>query len=464
MSRAAKTARSAAIALALGGGAAVWLYVSQVSQREAHYEAAEEEKRLFDFGRAHVRGGVLRTRGATIAFSRAADGDDGFRLTSPIDSAADTDAMTALLNRAAVVRAERVISTSPSPSELRDWGLSPAVARLDLELDPDHEGGHVGLLVGKKNPIVGGIYIKRADAPEVALADPSFYWAFDRELSDYRSKHLVPFAAEDVVRAEIVTSTRAGNLTLVRDETGFTVTSSKVSASGDAGRVMTLLRPLTDRLLATRFITDDYAEDGGYGLDAPLAEVTLTPEDGGPIRLLFSTPPGEPLIAHVEGTGTVAAVDPTLLKVFGLGLVGVRERILARFEPDEAQVIELRLGGDILRFERDDEAGWIAPERSSLKVKTWRLDAITRALAYLDGSVIYRFEPSADELSEWGLTPSQARLRAFDAEGESLADVHLGYAIDEEHLFAKSASEPRVMAVEKGRLSALPERPTDLLE
>ena len=73
MSRAAKTARSAAIALALGGGAAVWLYVSQVSQREAHYEAAEEEKRLFDFGRAHVRGGVLRTRGATIAFSRAAD-------------------------------------------------------------------------------------------------------------------------------------------------------------------------------------------------------------------------------------------------------------------------------------------------------------------------------------------------------------------------------------------------------
>lgn len=467
MGRLARTARTAALLAAVGGGTAAALYVVQVRPREAIEQAEREAKRLFHFGRAHVVGGRLETKGATLAFAR----EDGgrFRLSEPVDWPADPEALGALLDRMAILRIDPVLTEAATADELRGWGLDPPAFRLHVHL---RDGARHTVLIGAKNELVDKVAVS-AGGRRVGLASAGFLWAFDRPFEDFRSARLSTFSADAVVGVRVLGEDGSLRVALARVDGVWRLDPDGRSVRASPSRVRTLVERMTSQLEATRFVTDRFepsGADGRFGLDAPVATVVLE-ADGGRTetfrfgRLRGTSEDAGSLVAHRSGTKTVAEVDgerlwPTLIR----SSEELHDTRVSRFDLNAVAEVTIRIGRAAPFTVRRQDDRWVATSRPEQRLKAWRIDAVIRAFAFLEGSAVHRAEPTAAELRAWLLEPPSRRLVFKDDEGAVLAAVRIGNRLDEDHLLAASEDDMRVIAVLERPLRSLPDRFQDLVD
>ncbi|MCK6547905.1 hypothetical protein L6R52_18785, partial [Myxococcota bacterium] len=104
MKRLQKTLLTAVLVLGAGGGAFAWMYFADVAKKDERAEAEAKARRIFSFTAADVTGGVLHARTATITFAR--DPSTGWRITSPVATAADATAIDAAIDRMATLEGD----------------------------------------------------------------------------------------------------------------------------------------------------------------------------------------------------------------------------------------------------------------------------------------------------------------------------------------------------------------------
>lgn len=473
MTRLKRAIRTAAVLTAIGGVSATWLYVREVAPRESLRRARLDAMRLFAFGRIDVLEGTLVTRGATMTFSR--DESGRFRLSAPVAWPADDEAMGALLDRMAAIRADPVLTDAATAEDLARWGLAPPLARLHVRL---RDGREHALLVGPVNPLVGKHPITDGAKKRVGLTNDTFFWAFDRPIDDFRSKQLVPFDPSDVGEIRIQPGTDASGLRLRRSAEGgraeWAVWVAERWVPAAESRAHHLAVALTRRLEASGFLTDAYdparpEDQRRWGLDDPIASVDLTDLSGAPCRLTFGRAPvtegGDgPLVVHASKTRTVVEVDAWIEAELAPSPDAFVDRTLSRIQPAEVEAVEMQLGTEPpFRLARRGSR-WVLSGREDLAVKSWRVDALLRAMTLLEGDATHLERASPRERAELLLEPPSRRIILLDESGGALADVRFGNRLDEAHLLAQREGDPRVLVVEEKKLVTLPARREDLLE
>ena len=102
-----------------------------------------------------------------------------FRISEPVEAAADAGEMMRLLSAVEFLRSQAQLDTDgTSEQSLHEYGLRPARLEISLELKGQQE---VNLLLGKEAP-GGGIYAHVLGNETVHVVDKSVLDLFDRQL------------------------------------------------------------------------------------------------------------------------------------------------------------------------------------------------------------------------------------------------------------------------------------------
>ncbi|MGH9748436.1 MAG: DUF4340 domain-containing protein, partial [Candidatus Polarisedimenticolia bacterium] len=200
--------------------------------------------------------------------------DDGWSIRRPIEAPADGPTITDLLTALQGLRAREFVAESPSPAELRRFGLSPPAARMTLF----QEGWDVEktILFGAKQ---GEDRYARTVGREPVLTVPGDFWEkVSTRVFDLRRKELIDVSQ---YRIESLTAAEAGGPALVvtRGTEGGWAASGAVSGEVKGESVDALLQAIGN-LKATAFI--DRAPDAERAALSrrPALDLTLREEAG----------------------------------------------------------------------------------------------------------------------------------------------------------------------------------------
>jgi hypothetical protein len=187
----------------------VVLYFDSAGKKK---KAAEERTQtLIELKAADVLKVSLVRDGRALTLERDEGGP--WRLTAPLQAAADEYEANALVDALASLRLERVVE-----KEAKD-PAAYEIPKTEVSLWVKGQDAPVRLLVGMENPLDHSLFAKRADDPRIVLLASSLKTTIDKTIFDLRQKDVFKFTAADV--KEIRVRAKDAAWRAVRDDSGW---------------------------------------------------------------------------------------------------------------------------------------------------------------------------------------------------------------------------------------------------
>lgn len=114
--------------------------------------------------------------------------------------AADPASVDNLLNTAAKIRIESIVSQSPGKYQAFEVDAEKGV---DVRIDDAAQKSLAHFVVGKSGPDLFSTYLRLADAQQVVLASGMLKMAFERELKDWRNKTIFSLNQQDITGYQV---------------------------------------------------------------------------------------------------------------------------------------------------------------------------------------------------------------------------------------------------------------------
>lgn len=447
----------------IGAAAAVGLYVwfGVLRADEAEKARKETSDRLLPI--TEVDALSVTARGG---HSRLEKHEGKWRMIAPVPSAVDEAVVSELLRTLTTGKVKATIEDAPSEADLRRYGLQPP-AFLVAATSGNQE---VAVEGGIENPFDGSVYLRRRGEAKVHAVEGQVRQALEKSAFDLRAKELVTLPDAEVARIEL----RQGKTftALTRAANGTWRIEKPRPEEADRTEVESLLGSLrADRALAFPEVSQASLE--ALRLDAPVAEVTIAPTQGDPLRLRYGEVDdgsgvkkthvlrergAETLIAEVGRTGLTAVQRPP---------EAWRDRSVLRF--DKAAVRELRFwprgGAERIVARKVSPEGapeeWLIGEGDAAKpARKYALSGLVWAL----GSVKAEAE-AGKPAAKHGLSPEGRRVEVVGQGGQVLATLLLGNDVPGKPgaVYARGTTG-QVVELERSRLSELPQTAADLIE
>lgn len=228
---------------------------------------------------------------------------DEWSLTRPLKARADSIAVRTLIDGFGTVQMQSIAAASPTPADLKKFGLAPPVATVTFHVDKERFTLAVG---GKASDET--IYVRNMSFPSVVIVEKSVADDVKKSADDLRPKEVFASTAFNTTRAEF---TRVGQ-TVVFEKVkgqgeGAEETWRRVSpnpAAADKTKMETLLLALAD-LRATSFV----ASTAGAGLGSPALTVFVKYDEGKKEERVSFGKSGANVFALVPGQPGAAKVD-----------------------------------------------------------------------------------------------------------------------------------------------------------
>jgi hypothetical protein len=263
------------------------------------------DKTLVKFDRDKVDDVELTSDGKTLAIAK--EGGD-WKITKPVQTKADFGAVEGVIGRLQTAQMKSIVTTDPSPADLKKYGLDKPSATAVL-----------GAGSARTTLVLGGkaedntVYARDASRPIVMTVESALADELKKGADDYRRKDIFEFRAFNANRIEF---TRNGQ-TVAFEKTKNTGKDAqtnpdvwkRVSPSAkdaDRDKMDALLSRLSN-MRAASFV-DSAAKTG---LDKPALVVAVTFEDGKKQERVtfgqngsdvYASRPGEPGAAKVDAT------------------------------------------------------------------------------------------------------------------------------------------------------------------
>ncbi len=214
-----------------------------------------------------------------------------WRLTDPIEFAANPASVNSVLTSMANLEEERTLSTADV--ELAAYGLEDPDMTVVLSTSA---GARFQLAVGDEAALGSNRALRRGDEPTIVLAPGWFVTDLDKGLDDWRSRDVVDLVAADVASLQVVAG--EDRMQAVRNGRRWNLLEP-IEDLADADHVSNLISNLNG-LRVVEFLGDEYSL-AELGLDPPAYEVTIVRSDGGPpVQLDFGSE------RDLDGTTSVA--------------------------------------------------------------------------------------------------------------------------------------------------------------
>ena len=183
------------------------LYAKRADQKQvvliAQYHESALNKSTFDLrdktimkvDHDKVDGIDVNTGGKTFELAKA--GTD-WKMTKPVAARADFSAADGLVTRVQSAQMKKVVTTSPSPADLKTYGFDKPQAVVNLHLGSARATFEVG---GKADDTT--TYVRDTSKPDIYTIENASADDFKKPADDYRKKELFDFRAFDATRVEL---------------------------------------------------------------------------------------------------------------------------------------------------------------------------------------------------------------------------------------------------------------------
>jgi hypothetical protein len=259
------------------------------------------DKAIVKFDRTKVDKIDVNLSGQTAELTKT--GAD-WAVTKPLAARADTSAVEGLIGHVEGLQMKSVVTSTPTPADLKKYGLDKPQAVVDLQLG----GAHTSVAVGSKADDTA-VYVQDVSKPDVYTVDTASADDLKKPADDYRTKEMFDFRAFNATHVEV---TRAGQ-TVAFDRVkakaeGSPDTwhrTSPTAGDPDREKVESFLAGLAD-IRATSFVTSK----NKTGLDTPAMVVVAKFDDGKKEERVtfgkngadvFASRPDDPGAAKIEG-------------------------------------------------------------------------------------------------------------------------------------------------------------------
>ena len=278
----------------------VAFYYYETREEEKKKRAEEEMHALFAVKPEEVTSLVLKRGDQEMRFEKK---NGTWEILHPLRSGVDSFALTRLLNRLTGLEFLRVIAESPK--DLSEFGLQKPEATLTFRAgDQDHT-----LSIGSISPIEKGYYLAKAGDAKVYFISGDDKKALDRPLIELRDKKLFTLKTDSVRRVIIE---RKGERWVLDKKEGTWTFQGDEGLKIDPEKVEVFVRP-TLWSEAQTFEKEEAADLTPYGLDHPVARVTLSDGEQTEEISYGNEAPSDRIFAVVKGKPQVVTVRKRLL-------------------------------------------------------------------------------------------------------------------------------------------------------
>ena len=182
--------------LAVGGGSYLW---DQQLQEEK--ESEEKEEKIWELEESAIQSFRLIPReGDAISCRRDGNGTgEGWRIVSPLKLAADSMAVSGLLNAFTDLPGDEVVAEQPVSFE--DYGLDPPEQVVEVSLGDGKED--LVLRVGRETPTGDGHYVQASGSPKIYKIPAYLKSSLAKSLFDLRDRRVLPIDRAKITKLQV---------------------------------------------------------------------------------------------------------------------------------------------------------------------------------------------------------------------------------------------------------------------
>ena len=326
-------------------------------------------------------------------------------ITNPVKTRADGGEVQRLLEELErLPRGEVITAAEQKRQHLTeaDYGFVPPRARIVLRT----EQRDVTILVGRDAALGGSLYIKEDGQPDIISTGTNILAALPRDVVDLRDRRIFEGFPADVTRVSV--RRPEGFLQLVRNAQGMWRIEKPLSARAAGPAVQDLLDKLFE-LRVHDFVADSFAAASLYGLDEPVAQVTVASDKQEQTLLLgkLSDQDSGQMYATVQGIEAVYTVPSNSLESLRVKVDSLRDRRLVTVPAYEISYIQMEEGERVVKLQQTNGV-WHVIEPKQYRADEQRVQVLlgewtgARADAYSD-------DPGTN-LAEVGLAPPARKI------------------------------------------------------
>ncbi|MGB8957518.1 MAG: DUF4340 domain-containing protein [Candidatus Aminicenantales bacterium] len=393
---------------------AVVLYFD--SRGEKKKAAEETSNTLISLASGDVRKVSLGREGRTLTFERDEAGP--WRLTSPIQAAADEYEVDGLVSALTSLRIERVVekkAKDPAAYEIPKTEVSIWVKGKDAP---------VRLLVGMENPLDKSLFAKREDDPRIVLLPSTLKTTLDKPVFDFRQKDVFKFTAADVKGIRV----KARNVAwqAAREGSGWFL-KAPLSSLAAKGLIDSLLDALSG-LRAKAFVAEEKsaATLKEFGLDRPEYEVALSLPAANQEIVFSLHKEGENSYATTSQSSKIITFEGTVLADLDRKVDEMREKKVADFYAMDATRIALKRNGveiAAVKEKSGETERWVLDDPAKKEADRLKVEDFIRKIEGLEAAA---FVDDPGPLAAYGLDPgAEIRIRTKDAVGQEKETILL---------------------------------------
>jgi len=367
-------------------------YLYFVESKQIAQEAKKEK--LVDLNADDVSAITLTYPDREIVLTKT---DAGWRLSKPVDAAADDITVKNLIR--AITDAEVKKTIDEPPQDLAQFGLTQPAATIAITAKGQ---ALPALKVGKTTAVSFSTYVQRADQPKIYLTGSAFHTGMDKQVKDLRDKKIVDFKEDDVTRVAL--RGPDGDVLLVKADGNWKI-EQPAAYPADANAVRSLLSSVRN-LRATDFASDapSDADLATYGLEPPQRQLTFVSANGAETRLLVGKETEQGLYVKSADQPTTYVIGKWATRDLAKGVNDLREKTVLTFDPGAPTAIEV-VRGDGGRYTLRSVDGKWSLDGSDQALDAAAVGSFVGALSRLNGSQV--LGDASGDLAAYGLaTPA----------------------------------------------------------
>ena len=317
----------------------------------------------------------------------------GWQIAQPVQTRADKNAITSLLNDITLAHASRTLT--PTGNDLADYGLATPVATLNFKLK---DGKTHTLKIGSLDFSGNSAYAQTDGAKDVILVPQSVSVDGSKTLADLRDNSVLGISSDNVQSFQLKTpSLDFEARRSAKNPEAWSIEKPRPMI-GDSTNISQLLDGVSSAKLA-KVVSETAGDLARYGLARPAYSLQVDLDSGGSRSLELGSKEGDRYYARDTSRNMVFLVPDDLAKQLDVSLFKLRDKRLLREMPGSFTSMDYHAGSFQFSCGVDKNGKWTMTEPAADKgkaVENWKVfDPLSSAsaLAIIDS-------PPADLMAE----------------------------------------------------------------
>lgn len=296
-------------------------------------EKTQTNPAVFHFQPEDVKSVTLSRPGQSIVIARDAT---GWRMTQPVQTRADSDAVTTLLNDVTLSHSSRTLTASPA--QLKTFGLAPPALTLDFTLK---NGQQRELKVGETDFSGDSVYAQTGASAQVILIPASVLTDGSKTVAQLRDPSVLGISFAGVQSFDL--RNPAGNFEADRttgNDSNWMI-EKPVKVLGDGTAIQNLIDDVAGAKFA-KVVSENADHLASYGLDHPAISFQVHLRSGGERALELGRADAGQFYARDTSRDMVFLVPASLRKYLDVNLFDLRDKKLVNSLPEDFSRIDYR--------------------------------------------------------------------------------------------------------------------------